>query len=317
MSLKICTIGGGSGQPPVLVGLLKLFHDLDCEINAVVGTWDNGGSSGKLRDLYGVMPPGDILKNIMALTPPENRKISEYLLRRFDRKFPKLYEHNTGNMILTAFEKHMGIVPAIRALENLLECKGRVYPVTNCDTNLMAEMTRVKAVTVTSEKEIEDRLLANYRITKLWVEPETKDLPALDALDKADVLIISPGSIFTSIIPHFTIDEIRTACKKIKTKIIVANLVDRHFDTEDYINNIGSWSRIEPTHMIFNSTKVINSKYELDKYKQITICDDKEIHGIKCITRPVLKMNDKLLRHDPKRTAAAIIEILSKEKVII
>ena len=316
MSVKICTIGGGSGQPPILVGLLKLFHDLDIELNAVVGTWDSGGSSGKLRDLYGVMPPGDILKNIMALTPPENRKVSECLLRRFDRKFPKLYEHNTGNMILSSFEKHMGILPAIRAIENLLECKGKVYPVTDCDTNLIAEMTRVKAVSVTSEEEIEHRLLSNYRITKLWVEPETRCHPALEALNDADVLIISPGSIFTSIVPHFTIDKIREACTKIKTKIIIANLVDKHFDTDEYINSIGAWSGIKPTHMIFNSININNSNYELNKYKQITICDDKDIHGIKCITRPILKKNDRLLRHDPKRTAAAIMEILSKEKVL-
>jgi uncharacterized cofD-like protein len=316
MSLKFTAIGGGSGQPPILVGLLKLFHDLDIEINAVVGTWDNGGSSGKLRDLYGVMPPGDILKNIMALTPPENRSISEILLRRFDRRFPKLYEHNTGNMLLTSFQKHMGILPAIRAIENLLDCRGRVYPVTENDTTLMAEMARVKSVTVSSEKEIENRLSSNYRITKLWLEPEHKKLPGLEPLKDTDVLIISPGSIFTSILPHFTIREIRDACKRIKIKILVANLVDRYYSTKEYIDAMTIWSGIEPSHIIFNNMKITTPSYANEGYKPITIDDDGTLNCIKCITRPTLKPHIKLLRHDPKRTAAAIMEILSKEKIL-
>ena len=316
MTIKITAIGGGTGQPPVLVGLIKLFHDLDINLSAVVGTWDNGGSSGRLRDLYGVMPPGDILKNIMALTPPENRTLSETLLRRFDRRFPKLYEHNTGNMLMSALEKHMGIIPAIRSLENLLNCQGKVYPVTECDTHLNAEMTRVKSVTVSSEKEIEARLESNYRITKLWLEPEPKKFPCLEALEKADVLIISPGSIFTSILPHFTLREVKDACKKIKTKILIANLVDKHFTTPEYIDSMTIWSGIEPSHIIFNSTKITAPTYESIGYKQLTIEDDDKLNGMNCITRPIIKRNEKLLRHDPKRTAAAIMEVLSKDKII-
>ena len=316
MPLRITAIGGGTGQPPILIGILKLLHDLDIEISAVVGTWDNGGSSGKLRDLYGVMPPGDILKNILALTPPENRNISEILLRRYDRRFPKLFEHNTGNMLLTAFEKHMGIIPAIRAIENIVESKGRVYPVTENKTDLRAEMARVKSVSVSSEKEIEERLESNYRITKLWLEPETKDLPGLEPLRKTDVLIISPGSIFTSITPHFTIKEIREQCDKIKTKILIANLVDKHFNVEEYLKAMCIWIGITPDYIIFNSTKINNQKYETHGYKQICIPNDTHTDKITCISRPVLKNDDKLLRHDPKRTGAAITEILSKERLI-
>jgi uncharacterized cofD-like protein len=316
MSLRITAMGGGTGQPPVLVGMLKMFHDLDVELNAVVGTWDNGGSSGKLRDLYGVMPPGDILKNILALTPPDKRTISELLLRRYDRSFPKLYEHNAGNMLLTAFEKHMGILPAIRAIENIVDAQGKVYPVTLHNTDLKAEMTRVKAVTVSSEKEIEERLKSNYKISKLWLEPETKDLPGLDILKKTDVLIISPGSIFTSIIPHFTIKEIREECERIKFKIMIANLTDKHFNTDEYLKSMCIWSGINPDYIIFNSIKINNAKYGTDGYKQICIPQDVGTDKIKCISRPVMKMDDRLLRHDPKRTAAAITEILSKEHIL-
>jgi len=295
---------------------MKLFHDLDVEINSVVGTWDSGGSSGKLRDLYGVMPPGDILKNIMALTPPDNRVTSDTLLRRFDRSIPKLFNHNAGNMLLTALEKHVGIIPAIRALETIVGAKGHVWPVTECDTNLFAEMVRVKAVIVNKEDEIETRLDSNYRISKLWLEPCPKKLPALEPLSKTDVLIISPGSIFTSIIPHFTLKEIQNICSKIKTRILIANLVDKRFHTKEYIDSIKIWCGIKPTHIIFNSMPINNQKYCSRGYKQLGIDKDYDHDGTSIISRPVLRTTGDLLRHDPKRTGAAIMEILSKEGII-
>jgi uncharacterized cofD-like protein len=316
MSIKITAIGGGTGQPPILIGLVKMLHDLDIELSAVVGTWDNGGSSGKLRDLYGIMPPGDILKNIMALTPPENRIISDTLLRRFDRSYPKIFNHNAGNILLAAMQKHIGIIPTIRTLETLVGAKGKVYPITAEETTLNAEMTRVKSVTVKSEHEIDERLDSNYKISKLWLEPHCTNLPGLEAIKCADVLIISPGSIFTSIIPHFTIDEVRTACKKIPIRILISNLVDKRFTTPDYIRSMMIWSDVTPTHMIFNSIENLPIGYSSGEYKLLRIDSDYEDKSIKFISRPVLKMNDKLLRHDPKRTAAAITEILSKEKIL-
>jgi len=316
MTLRITTIGGGTGQPPILVGLMKLFHDLDIELNSIVGTWDSGGSSGKLRDLYGVMPPGDILKNIMALTPPENRNIAESLLRRFDKTIPRLYNHNAGNMLLTSLEKHSGAMQAIRALETVVGAMGCVWPVTECDTDLYAEMTRVKSVIVDNEAEIETRLDSNYKISKLWLEPCPKSYPALKPLEKTDVLIISPGSIFTSIIPHFTLKEIQEACGKIKTRILIANLVDKRFTTREYMDSIRIWLGIKPTHMIFNSMIIANDKYANAGYKQIFIDGDHDYDGMHLISRPVMKTDKKLVRHDPKRTAAAIMEVLSKEKIL-
>jgi uncharacterized cofD-like protein len=316
MTLKITTIGGGSGQPPIIIGICKLLHDLDIEFNSIVGTWDSGGSSGQLRDLYGIMPPGDILKTIMAYVPPENRAISNALLRRFDKSYPELYNHNSGNLLLASMQQQCGIIPSIRSLEKTLDTIGKTYPITDCETSLHAEMQRVKAITVDKESEIDERLDANYKITKLWLEPEIKTILPKDILESTDVLIISPGSIFTSIIPHFTIKEVKQLCKRIKTRILITNLVDKHFDTDEYINSICGWMDLEPTHVIFNSIKCENDRYAIDNYKSINIDKDKIINGIPCISRPILKRDKKLFRHDPKRTGAAIMEILSKEGII-
>lgn len=316
MTLHITTIGGGTGQPPVVVGLCKLLHDLDVELNSIVGTWDSGGSSGKLRDLYGIMPPGDILKTIMAYVPPDKRAISDALLRRFDKSYTGLYNHNAGNLLLSSMQRQCGIIPAIRALEKTLDAIGKTHPITECETNLHAEMQRVKAVTVDKEDEIDDRLNANYKITKLWLEPEIKDIFPKTVLENTDVLIISPGSIFTSIMPHFTIKDVKQTCKKIKTRIMMANLVDKRYDTDEYVMSMCQWMDITPTHLVFNSIKTDNDSYKSQGYKHIGISHDKDINGISCISRPVMKNDRKLLRHDPKRTGAAIVEILSKEGII-
>lgn len=316
MTLNISTLGGGSGQPPIIIGLVKLLHDMNVNINAVVGTWDSGGSSGKLRDLYGIMPPGDILKCIMAFVPPDHRNCSNMLLRRFDATYPKIYNHNAGNLLLSSLEKETSPIAAIRTLEKIVNAKGHVYPITEHDTNLKAEMTRVKSVIVENEKEIGERLKNGYKITKLWLDPNTDKLPALDILERTDVLIISPGSIFTSIIPHFTIDKIRKACKQIPIKIVCANFVERTLNTQEFIDAMNIWTGIEPTHAIFNNNPITVKTYEEANLNPLTIPEDCEISGVKCISRPIIKRHRRLIRHDPKRTASAIFEILSRKKVI-
>ena len=316
MTLHITTIGGGTGQPPVIVGICKLLHDMDVELNSIVGTWDSGGSSGKLRDIYGIMPPGDILKTIMAYVPPEKRLISDALLRRFDKSYPGLYNHNAGNLLLSSMQRQCGIIPTIRALERTFDTIGRTHPITEFDTNLHAEMQRVKAVTVDKEDEIDERLDANYKITKLWLEPDIKEIYPKAILENTDILIISPGSIFTSIMPHFTIKEVIQACKKIKTRIMIANLVDKRLDAEEYLESMCQWMDVTPTHIVFNSMKCENDSYKNQGYRQLSISKDREMNGIPCISRPVLKNDRKLLRHDPKRTGAAIVEILSKEGIL-
>lgn len=316
MTLKISTLGGGSGQPPIIIGLIKMFHDLDIDINAVVGTWDSGGSSGKLRDLYGVMPPGDILKCIMAFVPPEYRNCSNMLLRRFDSTYDKIYNHNAGNLLLTSLQKETTPIAAIRTLEKIVNANGNVYPITETDTNLKAEMTRVKSVIVDNEHEIGERLKNGYKITKLWLDNEIEKSPALDILERTDVLVISPGSIFTSIMPHFTIDKIRKACRDIPTKIICANFVERTLNAQEFIDAMNIWTGIEPTHAIFNSLPIEVDTYKNNGLDPLVIDCDCEISGIKCISRPIIKKHRRLIRHDPKRTAAAIFEILSKERII-
>lgn len=316
MTLNISTIGGGSGQPPIIIGLIKMFHDMDININAVVGTWDSGGSSGKLRDLYGTMPPGDILKCIMAFSSPEYRNCTNMLLRRFDTTYPKIYNHNAGNLLLTSLEKETSPIAAIRTLEKIVKAKGHVYPITERDTNLKAEMCRVKSVIINNEKEIGERLKNGYKITKLWLDGDIEILPSLDILNKTDVLIISPGSIFTSIMPHFTLDEIRNACKKIPIKIICANFVERTLGPQEFIDAMHIWTGIEPTHAIFNSMPIDIEIYKSAGLNPLHIPHDCKLSGVKCISRPIIKKHNNLIRHDPKRTAAAIFEILSKEKII-
>ena len=95
---------------------------------------------------------------------------------------------------------------------------------------------------------------------------------------------------------------------------MIANLVDKHYDTNEYLSSMCQWMDVEPTHIVFNSIKHNNEHYR--NFKQIHIGKDQIINDIDCISRPVLKHDRKLLRHDPKRTGAAIVEILSREGIV-
>ncbi len=134
---KIVTIGGGSGQFALLTGLREL-DDLD--ITAVVAMVDSGGSTGRLRDELGALPPGDILKCILALSPHGDIARS-ILLKRF-AKDRRLQGHNAGNMLLTMLSHYTGSFPAgINALAEILDTRGTILPVTIDRATLVAELT--------------------------------------------------------------------------------------------------------------------------------------------------------------------------------
>ena len=133
---KIVTIGGGSGQYVLLSGLRDVK---DIEIKAIVSMGDSGGSTGRLRDELGVLPPGDILKCILALSP-DREMFRKFLLRRFERD-SRLKGHNAGNLLLTFLSQFAGSFPeGVKALSELLNSVGQVLPVTLDKVTLVAQL---------------------------------------------------------------------------------------------------------------------------------------------------------------------------------
>ena len=201
-------------MPSLLSGLK---HNPWLDITAVVNMFDTGGSSGELKDRFGILPPGDVLKCLLALSEDEfnARKI---LLKRVDH--PSFSGHTGGNLLLFAFEKVYGNHPdAVNALSQVLSVNGKVRPVTSSQSTLCAKYTD-RSINK-GETDIDRGIYQGKEIKELYLEPSiTASHEAISAIKKADVLCVGPGSFYTSVLPNFLPVGIKEAIKKSKAPII-------------------------------------------------------------------------------------------------
>lgn len=232
---KIVTIGGGSGQFALLSGLKDLTNAL---ISAIVSMVDSGGSTGRLRDELGILPPGDILKCILALSPYQNTCRS-ILLKRF-KKDRRLKGHSAGNMLLTMLSRYTGNFPAgVAALAEILDVEGAILPVTLDRATLVAELTDGKRIygeeaidlpRGTQRERIKDVFLVPHHHSSITVYP-----PVLDAIASADYIFIGPGDLFTSIIPNLIVPGVKEALQKTSARIIfIINIMTKFGETHNF-----------------------------------------------------------------------------------
>ena len=184
--MKVVTIGGGTGQFTLLSALKNIKN---VELTSIVSMVDSGGSTGRLRDEYGVLPPGDILKCLIALSP--YREARQILQTRFLFN-EKLKNHNAGNLLLVFLSQYLGgnFVEAIDALGNILNIKGRVLPVTTDKATLVAELENGELVF--SEAEIDTRNKSE-KIKRTFLVPHSGKLEinsaAKEAIVNADFIL--------------------------------------------------------------------------------------------------------------------------------
>jgi len=232
---NVVTIGGGSGQF-TLLNSLRLIPNIN--ITAVVSMADSGGSTGILRDQYGVLPPGDVLKCLIALSPYEDARA--ILQTRFS-KHSLLHNHNAGNFLLTFLSNHTGgdFPAAIEAIGEILKIQGRVIPVTIDKVTLVAELTNGEHIY--GEQAIDTRRKNGYiGIKRVTLIPHHGSIavypPAVEALKEADYIIVGPGDLFTSIIPNFLVKEVSRAVEKNSKAryIYIMNLLTKYGETHDF-----------------------------------------------------------------------------------
>lgn len=230
--IKISCIGGGTGLFNLLMGVKSLPAILPISI---VSTTDDGGSSGKLRDSFGILPPGDIRRSLIALSnaPDIMNKIIQY---RFN-KGGGLKGHSFGNLLLTVLNDIEGSMSdAVRGVGDILNINGIVYPIASSGSVLYAELEDGAVVKGESNIDLCRGRSAGLCIKKCWHKPRPKcDINAYSAIINADFVTIGPGDLYTSVITNLLIKEIREAILVTKAKkIYICNLMTKPGETSGY-----------------------------------------------------------------------------------
>ena len=244
--LNIVAIGGGTGLSTLLRGL-KSYVDADgswsiARLGAIVTVTDEGGSSGALRKEFGVLPPGDIRNCIVALAEEEDL-LSKLFNYRFDTE-SALGGHSLGNLLLTAMTDITGgFDNAVLAASDILAIRGEIYPSTLEDVRLRA--TLADGTELIGEVAISGSFLGekpapkpkHARIVHLGIEPPDAKPPerALEALAAADLILIGPGSLYTSVLPNLAIKPIADALRVAKAlRVYICNVMTQPGETEGY-----------------------------------------------------------------------------------
>ncbi|MDO8269326.1 MAG: YvcK family protein [Candidatus Levybacteria bacterium] len=229
---KVVVIGGGTGVFTVLTGL----KDYPFELCAIVSMADDGGSTGLLREEFGTLPAGDIRRALIALSDSNKKVLSELFNFRFGEE-TSLKGHSMGNLLLTALEKITGdFGSAIAEAGDVLNIKGEVIPVTLTRTKLFATLSNGKVVEGETNIDI-PKHDGTISIKNIFLKPNAKANPkALEAIKKADAIILGPGDVYTSILPNLVVEGIVSALKNTKAKIIYnVNIMTKFGETNGFL----------------------------------------------------------------------------------
>ena len=223
--LNVGCFGGGTGLPS-LIGGLK--HNPWVHVHAVVTMFDSGGSSGQLRDQLGVLPPGDVLKCVLALAQNEAEARRILLSRLPGLENGPLSGHTSGNLLLSMMAQDGGdFLAAVDSLRALLDCHGRVWPVSIEHATVCAEYEDDS--TASGEVAVDEEQSQGRRIRRVWLEPAVGlHPPVADAIRGFDAVIIGPGSFYTSLMPILLVEGVAEALRAVEGPIVlVTNILPR------------------------------------------------------------------------------------------
>ena len=293
----ITVVGGGTGLSTLLRGMKYITGNC----TAVVSVGDDGGSSGRLRNELGIIPPGDLRKCVVAMadSEPLMERVMQY---RFEGD-SYLSGHSLGNLFLAAIaETEGGMVEGLNAASQILKVRGHVIPTTLHNIQLAADMT--DGSYVLGQAEIAQ---AHKTVQRLHMVPENVPATqsAVEAIRQADILVLGPGSLYTSVICNLLVPEIREAVLQCKaTKIYVCNVMTQPGETDGF----GAFL----DYVIVNSEEISDEQKALYRAKgQEPISPDIEKieqMGIHVIPAKLISKSD-MVRHDPQKLARAIMSL--------
>ena len=323
MCPRIAAIGGGHGLSAMLRGLKTYTKN----ITAIVTVADDGGGSGMLREDLGMLPPGDIRNCIMALanTEPAMQQLLNY---RFTDG--SLAGQSFGNLFLAAMNGISGSFDeAVHRMGDVLAITGKVLPVTNQNVNLEAEF-HDGSCTLGESKIYYAKKVNNSRIRKVRLVPERPEaLPeSVEAILNADVIVIGPGSLYTSIIPNLLVDGVAEAIAASDAqKIYVCNIMTQDGETEGYTaaDHLAALLRHGTADMVelclANSSPIppeLAERYRAEGAEVLTVDRERIAQmGIELVERPLASPSGDFARHDPDALASAVLDIYRARAVHI
>jgi len=224
---RVVALGGGTG----LSNLLRGLKEETSNITAVVTVTDDGGSSGRLREEIDVLPPGDVRNCILALAEDET-KLSDFFQYRFVAP-DELAGHSLGNLVLAGLEQATGgFDRAVAAMSQFLNIRGRVLPSTLAKTHLVATMEDGERVEGETDIASDPRRIRRLGLAGSSIPPHQD---VLQAIADADLILLGPGSLFTSIVPNLLVDGIATAIERAPAeKVLISNLMTQPGETEGF-----------------------------------------------------------------------------------
>lgn len=310
---KIVILGGGTGMATLLSGL----KNFPVEITSVVSVCDDGQSTGRLREEFNMPAMGDIRKVLVSLSVTEPL-VEELLNYRFNTT-SDLNGHTVGNLLLTATSNITGnLKDGIEVLSKILNLKGKVLPLTEDNVTLVGKM-------LDNEKIIGEHniTMSNKKIKTVYYQDEPKVCEeVLESIEEADLIILSMGSLYTSIIPNLICRDIIKKLDKSKKKIMyVCNMVTQpgetdNMKTSDHIKIINNYlGKHKIDVVIANNGKISNEiaiKYATLEQKDPVILDQANIDSmnIELIKNNYVTIKDDIIRHNVEKLALDIYSYL-------
>ncbi len=321
---KIVIIGGGTGLSVLLRGL-KLFTS---NITAIVTVADDGGGSGKLREDLGILPPGDIRSCILALADMEPT-MEKLLQHRFEEG--DLKGQSFGNLLIASMNGISGnFEEAIKRISDVLAVTGKVLPVTLKDITLYAKLENGNVIKGESNIPIKS-LEQKSPVESVFIKPKAAETvkDAIDAIEEADLVLLGPGSLYTSVIPNLLVGNIKESLNKTKAlKVYITNVMTQPGETDKYTVYphvdalLKHWENASLDYVIANTgtiSDIVSKKYETE-YAEVTKLteEDKEklkAKGIKLIAEDLIDIKKDYVRHDAIKLSKIIVDLVLEWKV--
>lgn len=316
---KIVVIGGGTGLPVVLKGL----REQDCDITAVVTVADDGGSSGEIREIMNVSPPGDLRNVLVSLSrvPEIYKQLFQY---RFSKDKKLFSNHTIGNLVIAALtDMENSTYEAIQILADLMQVDGHIYPASEDGLTLNAVFTdgstAVGESTISAKRKMIDQVFVT-RTSDQKIPTASRNV--VSAIMEADMIVLGPGSLFTSILPNLMIPDIGKAVLETKAQVVyICNIMTQKGETEKFTD--ADHVRVLHRHLkqpfidtvLVNIEPVPENYMDTQKYDEYLVQVAHDFKGLRAegcrvISDNFIELRDKGVFHNEQRVVDELMHLV-------